>query len=225
VRTCSPTAGWWPGFAYVTCVAADSRSTSTGVSFNLAADRICSSCSVVRALAIGATTCGWASNQASAARRDLVERLQYRRATIVEVSTGSLGVLGLHGLAARSVLAGQKALGQREVGQHGEVPGLGDGQQRALKVALDEIVVRLQDRELCKPMRALEIECRDEPLHCVVGGAEVADRARLDKRVECTQRLLQRRLLVVEVCVVKIDAVSLQALKRGMRLALDRVRP
>ena len=97
-------------------------------------------------------------------RRDLVEGLQYRRPPVVEVSTGDLGTLGLHGLAARPVLAGQEALGQREVGQHGKVPGLGDGQQRALKVALDEVVVRLQDRELCKPMRALEIECRGEPL-------------------------------------------------------------
>ena len=54
------------GFAYAACVVADSRSTCAGVSFSVVAGRIWSSCSVVRALAIGATTRGWASNQASA---------------------------------------------------------------------------------------------------------------------------------------------------------------
>jgi hypothetical protein len=74
-------------------------------------------------------------------------------------------------------------------------------------------------------MRALEIECRGEPLRRVVGGAEVADRARLDEYIEGAQRLLQIGLLVVEVRVLKVDAVGLQAFERGVRLALDRVRP
>ena len=85
--------------------------------------------------------------------------------------------------------------------------------------------MRLQGRELRKPMRALEIERRSEPPRRVVGGADVADRARLHEGVEGAQRLLQRCLLIVEVRVVEVNAVGLQALERGVRLALDRVRP
>jgi hypothetical protein len=52
----------------------------------------------------------------------------------------------------------------------------------------------------------------------------VANRACLHERVERAQRLLQRRLLVIEVRVVEVDAVSLQPLERGMRLGLNRLR-
>jgi hypothetical protein len=86
--------------------------------------------------------------------------------------------------------------------------------------ALDDVVVRLQDREVGEAVLALELECGGEPLRRVVGGADVADRARLDERVESAQRLLQRRLFVVEVRVVEVDAVGLQALERAARLAL-----
>jgi hypothetical protein len=42
-------------------------------------------------------------------------------------------------VAARAVFAGQEA-----AGQHGEVPLVGYGQQRALEIPLDQVVVRLQ---------------------------------------------------------------------------------
>jgi hypothetical protein len=84
--------------------------------------------------------------------------------------------------------------------------------------------VRLQHGELGQPELALELEGGGEPLRRVVGGAEVADRAGPHERVERAQRLLQRRLLVVEVRVVQVDAVGLQALERGVRLTLDRLR-
>ena len=74
-------------------VVADRRSSSAGASSTVAAGRICSSCSTVRALAIGAVTRGWASSQASAIAGqggvvrggDLVERLEHGLAAVVQV--------------------------------------------------------------------------------------------------------------------------------------------
>ena len=97
---------------------------------------------------------------------------------LVEVRTRGLGALGLDDLAVRPVLAGQKSLRQRAVGKHIEVPGFGDGQQRALEVPFDEVVVRLKESELGKRVFALDLEGGGEPLRRVVGGAEVAHRAR-----------------------------------------------
>jgi hypothetical protein len=51
----------------------------------------------------------------------------------------------------------------------------------------------------------------------------VADRAGSDEAVERAQRLLERRLLIVEVRVVEVDAIGLQALERSAGLALDRL--
>ena len=184
---------------------------------------------MVRALAIGATTRGCARSHASATAAtvvpwrggDLVERLEHRRPAGVEVRAGGLGTGGLDVLAARPVLAGEEALRQAVVRQHGEVPRLGDRQERALEVALDQVVVRLQHGELGEPVLALELEGRGQPLGRVVRRAEVAHRAGAHERVERAQRLLERRVLVVEVGVVEVDAVGPEALERGPRLALD----
>src|SRR5256886_6428770 len=137
-------------------------------------------------------------------------------AAVVEVGAGGFGASRLHRLAAGAVLARQKALGQGEVGEHRQVPRLGDRQQRALEVALHEVVVRLQDRELRETELALKLQRGGEPLRRVVGSADVANRARLDELVEGAQRLLQRRLFVIEVRVIEIDAIRLQALQRSV---------
>jgi hypothetical protein len=71
---------------------------------------------------------------------------------------------------------------------------------------------------------ALELERGGEPRGRVVGRGDVAHGARPHERVEGPQRLLERRVLVIEVCVVEVDAVGLQALERRVRLALDRRR-
>ena len=84
--------------------------------------------------------------------------------------------------------------------------------------------MRLQDRELRQAELALELQRGGEPLRRVVRSADVVNRARLDELVEGAQRLLQRRLFVIEVRVVEIDAIGLQALQRSVRLTLDRVR-
>jgi hypothetical protein len=52
----------------------------------------------------------------------------------------------------------------------------------------------------------------------------VAHRARAHERVERAQRVLERRVLVVEVRVVEVDAIGPQTLEGGRRLALDRLR-
>jgi hypothetical protein len=85
------------GFAHATCAAPDSRSTSAGVSLRVAAGRICSSCSVVRALPNRGDDPSLGEQPGErdgghrpiVGRRDLVERLEHRRAPIVKVSTAA----------------------------------------------------------------------------------------------------------------------------------------
>jgi hypothetical protein len=57
---------------------------------------------------------------------DLVEHLEQLCATTVEVSAGAFSSFRVDGRLAQAVLAGQEALGQRVVGEHGELPSVGD---------------------------------------------------------------------------------------------------
>ena len=214
-------------------MADDSRPVSAGVSSSLTAGRISASCPVDRALAIGATTCGRVSSQAIATAAGVVrraaatwfERLERGAAALGEVLAGPLGARRVDLRAARPVLAGQEPAGQRVVGQHGQVPLVRDGRERALVVPLDKVVVRLQHREFGEPQLALQPECLGQPLRRVVGGGDVPDHPVGDQGVERAQRLLERRLLIVVVHVVQVDIVGLQPVEGGVRLAADIVRP
>lgn len=75
---------------------------------------------------------------------DSGHRRVVRAATSSSASSTAAPPRSRHACAASgrrdSTPPGQEALGQREVGQHGEVPLLGERKQRALEVALDEVV-------------------------------------------------------------------------------------
>src|SRR6185437_15928680 len=126
----------------------------------------------------------------------------------------SLGARAVHLGGAGAVLPAQKAARQPVVGNRRETVRLAERRQLALVVALHQVVLVLQRHvagQLCLPVPrngvAAQIERLLEPLGRVVGAGGVADLALGDQGAERDQGLLQRRLGIILVGVVEVDAI------------------
>ena len=143
------------------------------------------------------------------ARRRLIQGVQHGEAAVVEVAGAHAGgALAVHLRTARAVLAGEKAAREAEVGDAGQAEALADAGQIQLVVALHQVVVGLQgDIARIAPLLA-QAQRLDEAPRAVVGGSHVAHDALVEQRPERLQRLLQRRVGVVLVGVVEVDAIG-----------------
>ena len=182
------------------------RSSSASASSSSAASTSGPSCSVLRALAIGASTVGRERSQA--------------RAT---AATGTEWALDVP--SAGAVLAGEEAFGEAPVGEDGEVLVAGEILERPLeRLALDQAVVRLQGDVAGQPIGRGDRQRLGEARGAVVGGGDLAHLARLDQLAEGPEDLRQRHALVVLVGVVEVDAIGPEATQRRVAGGADVVR-
>ena len=155
-----------------------------------------------------------------------IERVEHREAALVEVAVVHAGrSRAVDLLAVGPVLAAEEPAGEREVGKAGEAVALAQGRQLALVVlALHQVVVRLQRHVGGHPVALADPQRLLEALGAVVRGGRVADHPVVDQRTERSERLLERRVGVVLVRVVEVDAIDPQSLQRGLGAVEDRRR-
>ena len=223
LQTSAPLAGRRTARIDGQALTCESSRTSSSVSLRSSTGSRSASCSVVRALAIGATTVDCAASHAERHRRhrhlvprgDLVEHREHRAPAVVEVRAGPLGPRAVDVRPAVAVLAGQEALREPVVGHARQALGLQQRLQRRLELrALDQVVVRLQRDELGQPVAPGDLQRAAQPLGGEVRRRDGAHLARADERVEGVEVLLLRHVLVVVVGVVEVDAVRPQPAQR-----------
>ena len=113
---------------------------------------------------------------------------------------------------------GQQSRAHRRVRDHADPVALGEREDPALDVALDQRVLRLErlhGRDLLDPSQLLDVEVRD---------ADVADQSLLLELGERRPALLDVLIGDRPVDLVEVDRVDPQPLEAGVRLAQDRNR-
>ena len=117
----------------------------------------------------------------------------------------------------RAVLAGEKALRQPVVRKTGQAFAGGQIAQLAFVVApVHEVVVRLKGDVSGQPLARGYGERFGQPRRRVVRRRDITDFSFPQDGVERVQRFCERRVRVVRMCVVHVDAIDLQAPQRGL---------
>ena len=127
-------------------------------------------------------------------------------------------------LGATADLAAEESVREREVRQHGESLRVRDELACALeRPTLHEVV---PGREQLEPRQSVGREHArlDEPLGREVGGADRADLAGRDERVDRAEALLEGDLGVVAVEEQHVDAVGAESQQRVVDRGADRRR-
>ena len=156
---------------------------------------------------------------------NVVEDAEQPQAAIVEVGAGRVRARAVD-LGAWPILARQKSFGQPEVRDTRHLFAAAQIGQRPFVVApVHEVVVRLHRDVSGKPLAIGDLERLGEPWRRVVRGGNVPNLAFFDERIERAQRLFQRRVGIVRMRVVQIDAIDAQPTKRpsaAARMVLGR---
>ena len=183
------------------------------------------SCFSFVALAMGAVIPGCAISQASAtlAGVELYSRATSSSAAITANPRAFryFPTMPARGFALASAslryLPVEKSACQREIRDHAE-PILRNHRREIQFVvfALHQIVVRLQRLILARSFRLLISSASLQPRAVVVRRADEADFALFHQTVESGERVLERRLLVILMRLVEIDAVGLQPFERSL---------
>ena len=188
-----------------------------------------SSCSTLRAEAIGATTVGWASSQASATAETLAPCAAATASSASSTAKPRSSMKRLtpwaRGLStatpSRRYLPVKKPDAERVVGDGRDPRPLGHIARTVLVVATQQVVLVLQRDDRWKALALDHLECELEALASEVRKSDIAHAAGGDELAEGAERLLERRLRVVVVDVVEVDVVAAQASQRRLGAGED----
>src|SRR5207244_8354759 len=112
----------------------------------------------------------------------------------------------------RAIFACEKSGREREIRDHAEVLAHGQVLQLALEsVAIVQVVQRLQRLVARESMRRAHLEHLRQTRGRIVRSADRLDFALAKELLIGTERLFERRLLVVPVGSVEVDAVKLKS--------------
>ena len=109
------------------------------------------------------------------------------------------------------MLAREQTTGDRVVGDHADAFVEAEREQLAFELAEHEVVSRLHGVEAREAERGTLPESLCESVSEEIRAADVAHFAGAYEIVECSQRFLERYVPVVEVELVQVDEVGLQA--------------
>ncbi len=153
---------------------------------------------------------------------DLGERVDDGQPGVAQVAPGHLSARTPGKIVLGAVLPREEARCEREVREHSQVVLGRELLQRGLVgLPVHQVVVRLQRDGLVEALTIGDVEPGLCALRGVVRDADVADLAGLHQGIERGDSLLERGVLVVEMRVVQVDVVALQARQRRIRRGRD----
>ena len=144
---------------------------------------------------------------------NVVERGKYSLPACVEIFPRPFGSRAFN-RASRPILPGQESHGEREVRHACHALARADiGQGAFVFVPDDQVVVRLQRNVAGEAFARRCRKRRRQPRGGEVGGGDVAHLAFAHERVEFAKRFLDRRVEVVGVRVIQVDAIDAETLQ------------
>ncbi len=126
---------------------------------------------------------------------------------ILIVSTTSLTTIA-------GVLAGEKSTCHWAIDDHSNPKLLGRWQQLKFRMPIQQVVARLRGIHSRQIILIRDPQALGDLRTTEVGAADISHLALMNEIIQCSQRLLQRRLRVERVHLVEVDVVRLKSAQR-----------